>query len=116
MSDTQAKPLPKCSFCGKNQDQVRKLIAAPGVLICDECVELCQEILDEEVRPQPWPFDRTGHDVNFFTLPEGVGNRFTRPVFEMLTRHYGRLPTVEDVEHLIATAERKKTSGSAPMI
>jgi ATP-dependent Clp protease ATP-binding subunit ClpX len=50
----------KCSFCGKSQEQVRKLIAGPGVYICDECVELCNEILDEELfegsaPPQPQP-------------------------------------------------------------
>lgn len=51
----------KCSFCGKSQEQVRKLIAGPGVYICDECVDLCNEILDEELldssapAPQPVP-------------------------------------------------------------
>ncbi|MBD2059799.1 ATP-dependent protease ATP-binding subunit ClpX [Oculatella sp. FACHB-28] len=51
----------KCSFCGKSQEQVRKLIAGPGVYICDECVDLCNEILDEELFdsssavPQPTP-------------------------------------------------------------
>src|SRR5690625_4601080 len=39
----------KCSFCGKGQDQVRKLVAGPGVYICDECIELCTEIVDEEL-------------------------------------------------------------------
>jgi ATP-dependent Clp protease ATP-binding subunit ClpX len=38
----------KCSFCGKSQKQVRKLIAGPGVYICDECIDLCNEIIDEE--------------------------------------------------------------------
>ncbi len=38
----------QCSFCGKSQRQVRKLIAGPGVYICDECIELCNEIIDEE--------------------------------------------------------------------
>ena len=38
----------KCSFCGKTQDQVRRLVAGPGVYICDECIELCQEIIEEE--------------------------------------------------------------------
>ncbi|ADL68421.1 ATP-dependent Clp protease ATP-binding subunit ClpX [Thermoanaerobacterium thermosaccharolyticum] len=38
----------KCSFCGKSQDQVKRLVAGPGVYICDECIELCQEIIDEE--------------------------------------------------------------------
>ena len=47
----------KCSFCGKTQDQVKKLIAGPDVFICDECVELCNEILDEEFFEQK---DKTG--------------------------------------------------------
>jgi ATP-dependent Clp protease ATP-binding subunit ClpX len=43
----------KCSFCGKSQEQVRKLIAGPGVYICDECVDLCNDILDEELFDSP---------------------------------------------------------------
>ncbi|WP_297810196.1 ATP-dependent Clp protease ATP-binding subunit ClpX [uncultured Finegoldia sp.] len=43
----------KCSFCGKSQDEVRKLIAGPGVFICDECVELCNSIIEEEFKSQP---------------------------------------------------------------
>ena len=39
----------KCSFCGKLQDQVKKLVAGPGVYICDECIELCNEIIEEEL-------------------------------------------------------------------
>jgi ATP-dependent Clp protease ATP-binding subunit ClpX len=39
----------KCSFCGKYQDQVKRLIAGPGVYICDECIELCHEIITEEL-------------------------------------------------------------------
>ena len=39
----------KCSFCGKEQEQVKKLIAGPGVYICDECIELCNEIIEEEL-------------------------------------------------------------------
>jgi ATP-dependent Clp protease ATP-binding subunit ClpX len=54
----------KCSFCGKSQEQVRKLIAGPGVYICDECVELCNEILDEELmdgsNPSKPPVPRSG--------------------------------------------------------
>ncbi len=37
-----------CSFCGKNQSEVRKLIAGPAVYICDECIQLCSEIIEEE--------------------------------------------------------------------
>ena len=46
-SDEPNKPV-KCSFCGKYQEQVRRIIAGPGVFICDECVELCREIIDED--------------------------------------------------------------------
>jgi len=42
-----------CSFCGKSQRQVKKLIAGPGVYICDECIELCNEIIDEELAAPP---------------------------------------------------------------
>jgi len=47
--DVFKEPL-KCSFCNKTQHEVRKLIAGSGVYICDECVELCCEILDEEFK------------------------------------------------------------------
>jgi ATP-dependent Clp protease ATP-binding subunit ClpX len=43
----------RCSFCNKSQDQVRKLIAGPGVYICDECIEICSEIIEEEFDQDP---------------------------------------------------------------
>jgi ATP-dependent Clp protease ATP-binding subunit ClpX len=46
---SESGELLKCSFCGKSQKQVRKLIAGPGVFICDECIELCNEIIEEEL-------------------------------------------------------------------
>jgi ATP-dependent Clp protease ATP-binding subunit ClpX len=45
--------LLKCSFCGKSQKQVKKLIAGPGVYICDECIDLCNEIIEEEFAETP---------------------------------------------------------------
>ncbi|MDO5730308.1 ATP-dependent Clp protease ATP-binding subunit ClpX [Corynebacterium sphenisci] len=45
----ESSDLLKCSFCGKTQKQVKKLIAGPGVYICDECIELCNEIIEEEL-------------------------------------------------------------------
>src|SRR4029078_8452932 len=53
-TDTVAKfgdggDLLKCSLCGKSQKQVKKLIAGPGVYICDECIDLCNEIIEEEL-------------------------------------------------------------------
>src|SRR6266498_4164076 len=50
-SDTNEQLL--CSFCGKSQRQVKKLIAGPGVYICDECIDLCNEIIDEELTAPP---------------------------------------------------------------
>ncbi|MGO4888605.1 ATP-dependent protease ATP-binding subunit ClpX [Anaerobacillus sp. MEB173] len=52
----------KCSFCGKTQDQVRKLVAGPGVYICDECIELCTEIVEEELG--------TEEEVEFKEVPK----------------------------------------------
>ena len=48
MSDKNNKNILYCSFCGKSQHEVRKLIAGPTVFICDECVELCMDIIKEE--------------------------------------------------------------------
>lgn len=49
MAKFEDKNLLKCSFCGKSQEQVKRLIAGPGVYICDECIELCSEIVAEEL-------------------------------------------------------------------
>ena len=59
MTSTSGSKGPKvpyrCSFCGKSQEQVRKLIAGQGVYICDECINLCQEIIEEEMLETPRP-------------------------------------------------------------
>ena len=62
--------LLKCSFCGKTQKQVKKLIAGPGVYICDECIELCNEILEEELSSKS--------EVQFDELPK------PREIFQFL--------------------------------
>ena len=49
---TDGAELLKCSFCGKSQKQVRKLIGGSGAYICDECIELCNEIIEEELGAQ----------------------------------------------------------------
>ena len=56
--------LLKCSFCGKSQKQVKKLIAGPGVYICDECIDLCNEIIEEELTE--------GSELRFDDLPTPV--------------------------------------------
>jgi ATP-dependent Clp protease ATP-binding subunit ClpX len=62
--------LLKCSFCGKSQKQVRKLIAGPGVYICDECIDLCNEIIEEELHEGP--------ELRFDELPK------PREIYEFL--------------------------------
>ena len=64
MSTTEGKKSDflKCSFCGKSQNQVKKLIAGPGVYICNECVDLCNEIIDEELKEE--------REVDFKDLPK----------------------------------------------
>ena len=53
MSENNTKNTLFCSFCGKSQHEVRKLIAGPTVFICDECVELCMDIIKEENKTVP---------------------------------------------------------------
>ena len=53
----------KCSFCGKSQEQVKRLVAGPGVYICDECIELCSEIIEEE-------FEDTKIDAEINEIPK----------------------------------------------
>ncbi|UDY24485.1 ATP-dependent Clp protease ATP-binding subunit ClpX [Nocardioides sp. Kera G14] len=65
--------LLKCSFCGKSQKQVKKLIAGPGVYICDECIDLCNEIIEEELSE--------GADVDLAELPK------PREIFEFLNSY-----------------------------
>ena len=65
--------LLKCSFCGKSQKQVKKLIAGPGVYICDECIDLCNEIIEEELNE--------GGEVSLEDLPK------PREIFEFLNAY-----------------------------
>src|SRR6476620_12268968 len=65
--------LLKCSFCSKSQKQVKKLIAGPGVYICDECIELCNEIIEEELAKVS--------DLGSFELPK------PREIFDFLQEY-----------------------------
>jgi len=58
----------RCSFCGKTQDQVRRLVAGPGVYICDECIELCQEIIEEEFE------DASGLEIKEIPKPKQISD------------------------------------------
>ena len=63
MSRYDEKKQLKCSFCGKTQEQVKRLVAGPGVYICDECIELCSEIIEEE-------FEETRADAELNDIPK----------------------------------------------
>ena len=67
----------RCSFCDKTQDQVTKLIAGPAVCICNECVDLCREILDEDPVPAPPP-DDTKPSATAIRIPVDVVERANR--------------------------------------
>ena len=91
-----------CSFCGKHQDEVRKLIAGPGVYICDECVELCNEILREEFEGQggegdafaPLTLDKlpTPHEIKHELDQYVIGQERAKKILSVAVyNHYKRL-------------------------
>ncbi len=89
-----------CSFCGKSQHEVRKLIAGPSVFICDECVELCNDIIREEVQEQ----SNTGtgkklptpREINAILDEYVIGQSDAKKVFSVAVyNHYKRLETVQ---------------------
>ncbi len=69
MAGKKDEPKLKCSFCGKTQDQVRKLIAGPGVYICEQCIELCSEIIEEELDNSDFMYD-ADNDINLLKPKE----------------------------------------------
>ena len=98
--------LVKCSFCGKSQKQVKKLIAGPGVYICDECIELCNDIIAEElsetseVRFEDLPKPREIFD---FLNDYVIGQDYAKKILSVAVyNHYKRVqagtPTDADVE------------------
>ncbi|MBO9539976.1 ATP-dependent protease ATP-binding subunit ClpX [bacterium] len=99
------KGQPKCSFCGKTQEQVRKLIAAPGVYICDECVDLCNEILDEELYDNQRTAEAPPMELGEIPKPQAikasldqhvVGQERAKKVLSVAVyNHYKRLSTKE---------------------
>jgi ATP-dependent Clp protease ATP-binding subunit ClpX len=104
MAKFEDKNLLKCSFCGKSQDQVKRLIAGPGVYICDECIELCSEIVAEELTEKseqdftklPKPMDIKAHLDQYVIGQESAKKSLSVAVYN----HYKRInyPKKSDVE------------------
>jgi ATP-dependent Clp protease ATP-binding subunit ClpX len=96
MSNQKDAPL-RCSFCGKTQDEVKKIIAGPGVYICDECIELCNDIMEEE-----WQRERAVDDSEQVLLKPAdikdvldnyvIGQQFAKRVLSVAVHnHYKRI-------------------------
>ena len=97
--------LLKCSFCGKSQKQVKKLIAGPGVYICDECIDLCNEIIEEELaEPAELGFEELPkpREINAFLDEYIVGQETAKRIMSVAVyNHYKRVEigqSVDDVE------------------
>ncbi|EMY35259.1 ATP-dependent protease ATP-binding subunit ClpX [Arthrobacter crystallopoietes BAB-32] len=97
----ESADLLKCSFCGKSQKQVRKLIAGPGVYICDECIELCNEIIEEELSEVA--------DLGSFELPK------PREIFDFLQEYViGQEPAKRALAVAVYNHYKRIQSGHAP--
>src|SRR5947207_617092 len=97
----------RCSFCGKGQDQVRKLVAGPGVFICDQCIDLCQEVLEDDTRSAGQKKQKTGFIPNPKTICAALDqyvigqDRAKKVLSVQVYNHYKRISaskSVGDVE------------------
>jgi len=79
-----------CSFCGKNQSEVRKLIAGPAVYICDECIQLCSEIIEEESEKDAKDSEQVmvGEWVLAMGNPFGFGHTITAGIISDIAYQY----------------------------
>jgi ATP-dependent Clp protease ATP-binding subunit ClpX len=91
----ESSELVKCSFCGKSQKQVKKLIAGPGVYICDECIDLCNDIIEEELsEPTEVRFDELPKPTEIFNFLNDyvIGQERAKKILSVAVyNHYKRV-------------------------
>ena len=95
-----------CSFCGKSQDEVKKLIAGPMVYICDECIGLCNEIIQEEVKKERFDYIKTSipkpHEIRKLLDEYVIGQDYAKKTLSVAVyNHYKRIEaktSFDDVE------------------
>ncbi|MDR2896629.1 MAG: ATP-dependent Clp protease ATP-binding subunit ClpX [Propionibacteriaceae bacterium] len=109
----ETSELLKCSFCGKSQKQVRKLLAGPGVYICDECIDLCNEIIDEELSGSHALHDSSGlpkpEQIRSFLDEYVIGQDFAKKSLAVgVYNHYKRI----SLEPVIGGNERVELAKS----
>ncbi len=98
----ESSDLLKCSFCGKSQKQVIKLIAGPGVYICNECIELCNEIIEEELA-------ESGKDVSEIDLPK------PQEIFSYLDEYViGQMDAKRSLSVAVYNHYKRIRAGAAP--
>jgi ClpX C4-type zinc finger len=98
-----------CSFCLKTQDQVRKLIAGPNVYICDECIDLCDDVIERECEAEEGPGDPPTQTDSFTTGATCVLCNLPKPIDEIVPlpeRRFICAPCVDTVR--TAAAARQK--------
>ena len=95
----------KCSFCGKSQDSVKKIIAGPGVYICDECINVCQEIIEDEFYEEDEEFEEveeekipTPQEIKTILDEYVIGQEDAKKTLSVAVyNHYKRINNLEKV-------------------